>query len=99
MERRFLFKNFIPSTSTRDYCSRKFHKIFGESPSGSKVSAKVVKDNDSLYHTSIEITAVCGKYWAQAADAAVLTSVKKATDKLSELMTDWRSRRFLDDTA
>ncbi len=99
MERKFIFKNFVPSLPAQEYCSRKFHQVWGQSPSGSNVSANVVREVDSSYRTVIEITAACGKFRAEATDKAVLASIKKATDKLGDLMKSWRSKRFLNEIA
>jgi ribosome-associated translation inhibitor RaiA len=94
MERRFIFKNFVPSSSTHSYCSRKFCQVWGYAPSDSDINAQVVKTAAKKYHTRIEINAANGKFVGEANDEAILVSIGLAVDSVHDSLMLWKKSRF-----
>lgn len=83
MEPKFIFDNFLPSTATRRYCSRKFQQISGFNHLQSKIKARIFQNTDNTYNTVIVVSAKLRKFKVEANNKALVISVGNAVEKIN----------------
>jgi hypothetical protein len=95
MERKFLFKNFVPTSSTHRYCARTFSQIWGASPSDSDITATVVRNSNKSYQTTIEVTSSGHTFECKTEDETLLVCVSLASEKFRNSIGEWKNQKLV----
>jgi len=83
-------------TNTDDIlkCSQIMSHVDELAPSDSSVNAMINQLADGTFHTIIAIQAACGRFYAEAKNSSLLTSLHQAEKNILKSLASWKNVRF-----
>lgn len=75
-------------------CSQIMSHVDELAPSDSSVNAMINQLADGTFHTIIAIQAACGRFYAEAKTASLLSSLHQAEKNILKSLASWKNVRF-----
>src|SRR5690349_12083665 len=94
MENQVAFHHFVPKNKDQESCSELISRVDESAPSDSSVTAFVDRLADGTFRTVISVKAVCGKFYSEATNFSLVSSIKQAQQAMLNSLDEWKSRRF-----
>lgn len=95
MKNYFRQSKVYPTTSAELMeCSQIMSHVDELAPSDSSVNAIINQLADGTFHTIIAIQAACGRFYAEAKTASLLSSLHQAERNILKTLANWKNVRF-----
>ena len=94
MKNYFTKSAIVPNQEEAMSCNQIMSTIDDLAPSDANVNAVIHRLADGTFHTLIAIQATCGKFYAEAKNGNLLSSLRQAQNNMIHSLDTWKLSRF-----